>query len=141
MRLSSYLIAGIVTLSALGCSSGTEPGVPFTPTLRYALDGAPGAPEGGSNPPTVTIANGKVTVLGLITAGTPCHELSSKAVSQDSVLEIAIVATEQQGVCIQVIANLAYEAVAELPAGTQRIRVVHVSRADERSVVYDEPVP
>lgn len=145
MPPARQLLTAVALIASLaGCESAPVPGLRLSPEFRYANAEAADAPEGGS-PPTVTVVGDRVTVNGRIGAGDPCHALQATVVATDAVLEVAIVAEARPVPCVQVVTAFTYEARSELPRDVTRIVVTHVSRApgrgDQRSIVYDAPLP
>jgi len=130
MRLAALLLLP----SLLGCSMNTP---------REAGSGG-GTPAGGAAPAagpiTVELTQraaagdtdgatggaGSVAVRGTITTPDPCYRLSGAAAQEGRTLTLTVTARPGEGMCVQTIGTLGYDATLRgVAAGSYTLRVVH----------------
>ena len=148
MRLHR-LLAAVGALGALGpslaaCSGPAEPaGTARAVALELRAADRKDAPP----PPTVALGPGEVTVAGRLVTATPCYTVRAAARDEPGALTVALTATEEPGVCVQVLGAVAYTAtVRGLAGGPRMLRVVYVHAAagrtrTERALERDVTVP
>ena len=134
----------VALLLLLACSSSTAPG--DTPRVDFASSPAnynSAKPPAG---PDARGSSGRIDVTGTIVTGNPCVHLRAETVRAAQRVSITVVARQDDGICIQVVASFDYTAAATgLEPGSYEVVVSHAwedSRGTRTSsqVVLDRTV-
>ena len=97
---------------------------------------------GDPGPVSIRLTDEKVTIEGALETSTPCYYPVLERTeydSDDGVLEVSIGAESEEGVCIQCIGEIVYEARLEFETGTpDSVSIVHETMDERREIARVE---
>jgi hypothetical protein len=125
-RQTPTVALAAISLAAAGSTdtcraSLSEPG---TPQLEFTVAGV--TPDDETPMLRVdSISAGQVVLRGRIGTPTPCYTIGAELAQRDATLSVSLVATANEGVCIQMVGAFGYRArIHGLGAGSYTVEVV-----------------
>jgi hypothetical protein len=119
-------VAAVLTIAACASVNGVGQ-VDDHGGVEYEFTVGPVQPGTGATPRHAALGEaGGFAITGSISTPVPCYRVTGDIVRDGREIRLRIVATPEDVICIQVIANWGYEAsVRDLDPGRYRVTVVH----------------
>lgn len=115
---NGHILAAPGIAALLAACSGATVTESIQPVVEFTVQGA--AETSDVREPNVTTATADFAVLeGVISTPNPCYSFAASIEAEDSALTVTVTASQQAGMCIQVLGAFLYQArITGLPAGT-----------------------